>query len=750
MKIKGKVSRTFHSMSSGFKIIVLDLFKNSAIPDQYRNPEFPMSVTVVGNLKNVRDDYVVEITGEWEHRSNDKYWPWQFKAEHYTVCDFETPCILVDIISNINGFGRTRAQKMVEIYDIDIVRILEQEPQKLIEWEIRNGEMEELSKAFKMYRAAVNLKAFLCKYNIDEQIIDSIHERWGAAAVDVIRKNPYVLCQHKLVPFITSDKIAKDHNIWADDPARMDTVLLCTLDDYAGSKGHTFLRKKQLPENCNAFLRDNCEIPGSLQKGHIEAALSRCTSRGDAVVEGENVYSRQRYENETVVASTLAARFRQRSRYHIIPEEDAERCISELQEELNVELDSLQKEAVKMALYHQTSVLTGGAGCGKTMTLRFVIETIERLSRKYHLSECKIALAAPTGMAAKRMMASTDKEARTIHKLIEYNPALPLLTLNENNPLAYDFVIVDEMSMVDIDTMAMLMRAVPKDAQLLFLGDINQLPSIGPGEVLQDIISSDIFPVTALKRSFRQGTRKTILENANKVLEGSVDLDFGHSDCLFYEVPDSSDDKNCTRLMRMLLRVYYEEYAACGRKTERIQVLSPMREKTFVSVDQINPRLQALVNARINEDDEVRMGKHRFRTNDRVMQVTNNYDKNVFNGDQGIVKMVSVKTCRVLVDFDGTLVEYSKREFDQLKHCFATTVHKAQGGQYPIVIIPITNYHSVLLMRNLLYTAMTRARQKLIFVGDRDAIVYAIRNTQGTKRNTALCDRLKGDLIKAA
>lgn len=750
MKIKGKVSRTFHSADNGFKVIVLEISRNCAISEKYRNPDFPMSVSVVGNLKNVQDEYVVEITGEWVKRENGKYWPWQFKVERYVICDFETPCILVDIISNLNRFGRVRAKRLVDTYGTDIVHILENEPQILAAWESKPGEVEALSREFKKYRAAANLKEFLSKYDIEEQIIDDIHERWGLSAVEVVRKNPYILCKHKLVPFITADKIAKDCDLSADNPERVDTVLLYVLHDYAGGKGHTFLKVNQIPEDCNSFLKDNCEIQGSLHKRHIGDALIRCAARGEIVIEGDHVYSKQRYESETVVANVLLSRIGQRTRYSHIPRDKIDTCISEIQEELEVQLDPLQREAVEMSLMHQTSILTGGAGCGKTTTLRFIIGVIEKLSKQYRLPSCEIALAAPTGMAAKRMMASTDREARTIHKLIEYNPALPLLTLNEDNPLAYDFVIVDELSMVDIDTMAMLLRAVKADTQLLFLGDVNQLPSIGPGEVLHDIIDSGVFPVTALKRSFRHGSRKTILENANRVLEGTTELDFRHSDCVFYDVPDSSDDKKCRRLMKMLLKVYYEEYAACGRKSEKIQVLSPMRVKTLVSVDQINPELQDLVNALIDEEDEVRVGLHRFRKNDRVMQVTNNYDKNVYNGDKGIVKMVSLKTCRVLVDYDGTLVEYTKRELDQLKHSFAITVHKAQGGQHPIVIIPITNYHSVLLTRNLLYTAMTRAKQKLIFVGDRDALEYAIRNTQGLKRNTALCDRLKTAVQKVA
>ena len=535
-----------------------------------------------------------------------------------------------------------------------------------------------------------------------------------------------------------------------DYPDRVDTVLLYVLNEYAGSRGHTFLNRLHLPESCNAFLKDNCEIMGSLNKQHIAGALSRCSAKGNVVIEGDMIYSRQRYDSECVVAGVLASRVGRKSKYSTVSNDIMESCIADIQEELEVELDPLQRAAVEMAVCNQTVILTGGAGCGKTTTLRFIIGVIEKLTKICRLPACEFALAAPTGMAAKRMMTSTDKEAYTIHKLIEYNPSLPLMTLNEDNPLAYDYVIVDELSMVDIDTMAMLLRAVKDTTQLLFLGDVNQLPSIGPGEVLHDIIGCNLFPVTALKRSFRHGSRKTILDNANKVLEGNTELDLKRSDFQFYEVPDSSEDRNCRRLMKTLLRVYFEEYASSGRQAGRVQVLSPLRTKTSVSVDQINPELQDLVNALIDEEDEIRQGQNRIRKNDCIMQISNNYDKNVFNGDTGIVRMVSQKTGRVQVDYDGTLVEYNSREFDQLKHSFAITIHKAQGNQYPIVIMPITNYHSVLLTRNLLYTALTRAKQKVILVGDKDALAYAIRNIQGIKRNSALKERLIQSMEKAA
>ena len=296
--------------------------------------------------------------------------------------------------------------------------------------------------------------------------------------------------------------------------------------------------------------------------------------------------------------------------------------------------------------------------------------------------------------------------------------------------------------MLDIDIAAMLLRAIPDKTQILLLGDTNQLPSIGPGEVLAHIINSEFFPIVELRKSFRHGSRRHIFENANRIINGDTKLDISHSDFQFFEVPDLPNDKDCCRLLEKLKKVFFEEYAASGRDAEKIQVLSPLRVKTSVSVDKLNPELQKMVNTALDAEDDIYYGSICFRRNDRVMQVSNNYDKNIFNGDMGVIKLVSAKSGKLLVDFDGTIVEYQQREFDQLKHCFAVTIHKSQGGEYPIVIIPITGYHSTMLMRNLLYTGVTRAKQKLILIGDKNALAYAIQNNQGTKRNSALLERL--------
>ncbi len=743
MKFKGTVARIFCAKENGFKIVAMDIDSNQEIPREFVNPKYPGSVSAVGMLKDVEIGYVIDVSGEWEKReSNGDFWPWQFKVKGSTICLFETPYLIVNIVAGLADIGLPKAKEMVEKYGVGLIPILEDEPELLRPWESRKGQMREASIELKQIRMQADMKAFLQKYGVSDNTIERIGEELGFEAVSIIKTNPYVLCDSKLASFNVCDKIAKDLGCGFNNINRIETVFTATLKDRAGSKGHTYLTTTQLLEESNAFLKDNAEIFGSFTRKSVAEYIDKLHIAEKIVIEGERIYARERYENERTVADVLIRRSGSISKYANLDMRLINECIFEMQEELGFELDPLQKEAVVMAIKYQTSVLTGGPGCGKTSTLRTVIGVLEKLSKRAEFPMPEIALAAPTGMAAKRIVQSTGKEAKTVHKLLEYNPKALFQMRSADNPIDADYVILDETSMVDIDIAAMLLQAIRDDTQILLLGDINQLPSIGPGEVLADVISSHLFPVVELKKSFRHGLRKNILENANKIINGETDLDIKHSDFQFFEVPDSPSDKECRRLSAKLKKIYYEEYAANGRDASRVQVLTPMRSKTGVSVDKINPVLQNMVNAAVDEENDVRHGYSSFRKNDRVMQITNNYDKNVFNGDMGIVKMVSAKVGKILVEYDGVDVEYTKSEFDQIKHCFAITIHKSQGNELPIVIMPITGYHSTMLMRNLLYTGVTRAKQKLILVGDRNALIYAIQNVQGTKRNTALLEKL--------
>ncbi len=741
MKIKGTVARIFCAKENGFKIAALDITIQD-IPGEYINPQYPNSISAVGPMKEAEIGYVVEVSGEWEKRDNGDFWPWQFKVKGCTVCMFETPELVAELVGSLAEIGHSKAKKMVDRYGIGLIPILEQEPDSLRPWEAYKGQMKKASAELRQIRLQADMKAFLQKYGIGDNTVEKIQEELGLEAVTAIKANPYVLCEKHLVSFNICDKIAKDMNFGFSNLSRVETVFTAALKDRAGSKGHTYLTATQLLEECNAFLKDNADIPGSFTRKTLAEYIDKLLPTGRIIIDSDRIYAKERFENECAVADILLRRMGKKSPYSSTDMTLIQECISEMQEELGFELDPLQKDAVIMAIKSQTSVLTGGPGCGKTSTLRTVIGVLEKLSCRLRTPMPEIALAAPTGMAAKRIVQSTGREAKTVHKLLEYNPTALFQLRSESNPIDAEFVILDETSMVDIDIAAMLLRAVKDGTQILLLGDSNQLPSIGPGEVLADIIRSGLFPTVELKKSFRHGTRKNILENANRIINGETNLDMRHSDFQFYEIPDSPTDKDCLRLCAKLRKVYYEEYAACGRDASKVQVLSPMKSKTSVSVEKINSVLQNTVNAAIDGENDVSYGSAVFRKNDRVMQVANNYEKNVFNGDMGVVKMVSAKIGKILVEYDGVEVEYTRSEFDQIKHCFAITIHKAQGGEHPTVIMPITGYHSAMLMRNLLYTGVTRAKQKLILIGDKNALIYAIQNVQGIKRNTALFERL--------
>ncbi len=743
MKFKGTVSKIFCSKDSGFKILVLEVGRLQRIPEEYVNPKFPANISVAGPMKDADEGYVIEVNGEWERRDNGNYWPWQLKVKGCTVCAFETPQLLTEIVAGIAGIGMTKAKQMVSVYGIEIVNILENEPDRLWPWETNNGQMKKASEDFKRIRMNADMQTFLCDYGISDSEIEQIQEALGLDAMKRIKSNPYMLCNARILSFKICDAIAKDLGFSLTSRNRVEAVFNYALKERAGAKGHVFLTVTQLLEECNGFMRDNAEIQGSFTSAVIAEHIKIFAAERKVVAENGRVYAYERYASECAVANILTHRSGMRSRYASVDKALLDECISEMQEELGFELDFLQKDAVIMAIRNQTSVLTGGPGCGKTSTLRTVIGVLEKMNRRMKKPDLQIALAAPTGMAAKRIVDSTGKEAKTIHKLLEYNPAALFQIHCESNPIDADYVILDETSMVDIDIAAMLLRAVRDDAQILLLGDINQLPSIGPGEVLANIISSELFPVVELKRSYRHGSRKNIYENAMRINDGNTELDTRHSDFQFYEIPDSPDDKDCKRLLAKVKKVFYEEYSANGRDARKVQVLSPMRTKTLVSVDKINRELQNMVNATVDAENEFYYGQTCYRKNDRVMQVSNDYDKQVFNGDTGIVSQASAKAGRLLVDFDGSLVEYKKAELDRLKHCFAVTIHKSQGQEYPVVIIPITGYHSNMLVRNLLYTGVTRGKQKVILVGDKNALMYAIQNVQGTKRNTALLERMK-------
>lgn len=741
MNLKGTVTRIFAAKDSGFKIVALSVQDTDSIPVQKRNPDFPDSVSVVGMLRGVEEGYVIEVSGEWENRPSGSYWPWQFKVSDVMICEFETPILLRRFLAGLPEVGPELAKRIQAVFPKPHI-VIEKTPKKLM---IIKGVTEtkamQIHKFFMEQKEKKSLAVFLKKFGLKNEDASKISSHYGANALRILKDNPYVLCDDGLYPFKLCDRIGKELGFASDAECRLKTAMCYVLYYKAGAKGHVYMTEEMLISETNAFFRDNAVIACSFSAEQLRNKLHNLMADGQIAYENGHYYHPERYQNEKDVAEILLRRAGKKTSFADADPELIDICIRAAEEEIGIRLDDLQRQAVVSAIVDSTIVITGGPGSGKTTLLNTYIKAIHFLAKELGREAPSISLAAPTGMASKRMSASTGKDAKTIHKLFDIR--YDLKVAEDAKEFVSDVVVLDEVSMLDIDIMAFILRVLKDRTSLILVGDCDQIPSIGPGNVLSDIIESGVIPVTRLKSSYRHGSRKTILTNAIKINTGEEDLETNHADFVFCKVPDKTSDKDCRRLKAVTERVFCEEFLAGGKDPYRVQVISPLRIKTLVSVDELNVVLQRIANPEISETEQLRFGKAMFRNGDKVMQVSNNYEKGVYNGDVGVIKLVSVEKKRLQVDFQGLLVDYYENEFEQLKHAFATTVHKVQGSEYPVVIMVVTNYHSMMLLRNLLYTGVTRAKQRLILIGDEDAIKYAIRNTKGTKRLSALLQRLR-------
>lgn len=742
MNMKGIVTNVFVNKANGFKIATVSISDTRTIPFEKRNPAFPDSITVAGILKGMKKDYVTEFFGEWERRENGNYWPWQFKVYDYTVCELETPKLLWKFLCDLPGLSEQLATRIVRYFD-NPQDVIENHPARLTELKgIDRDTAMRIRAVFLDSKEKRNLEAFLRKYGVKQVETQHVLSAYGKNAMAYVKENPYRLCDDGFLSFYICDRIGQDLNFKADDERRLATAMGYVLNVRAGAQGHVYLTETLLIEETNAFFKENAAMKWAVSKEQLSGKLGQLIESGKIVFDNGKYYHPDRYANETTVATVLLRRLKIPSRFSNVNSEMIELCVNDSEKEIGIILDEVQHKAVVTGLKNMTSILTGGPGSGKTTILSVFTLAIEKLCKLLGQNKPIISLAAPTGMATKRMSNSSGRDAKTVHKLFDIR-----YDVNENREepkmVLSDVIILDETSMLDIDVTACVMRSIRDDTILIMVGDVDQLPSIGPGTVLKDIIDFGVVPVTRLKYSYRHGLRKTILENAQKINSGDENLITNRSDFVFIQVPDRANDKECHRLRSVTERVFYEEFMSGGMNLYRVQLISPLRTKTDVSVDSLNRIVQKIANPQINETEQIEHGRAVFRQGDKVMQIRNNYDKGVYNGDIGEIKVVSTQCEKLLVDFQGLLVEYSANEFEQLKHAYAITVHKSQGSEHPVVIMVITNYHSMMLARNLFYTAVTRAKQRLILIGDPEAVKYAIRNTKGTKRLSALCERLK-------
>ncbi len=595
--------------------------------------------------------------------------------------------------------------------------------------------MSQIKKAWIEQRAIKEVMIFLQSHGISTTLAVKIYKKYGDEALDVVENRPYQLVTDVHgIGFKTADKIAQALGLAHDDPSRIEAGVAYTLNQMAND-GHVYMPQEELEPEAEKILGVKGEkITAVITQLESSDFIKRETLQyptadqktGDTVREEQAVYLTPMYYSEIGVTNRVremlahpTSRLTMFKRAFIIPTQS------------HIKLAEQQEESVKTAVRHKVTILTGGPGTGKTTTLRALLDLLDSRRASY-------ALASPTGRAAKRLAEATGREAKTIHRLLEFKPGEGF-SRNKEYPLDVDMVVIDEASMLDLMLANSLLKAIPADTHLLLVGDIDQLPSVGAGDVLADLIESGVTAVVRLQTIFRQAAGSLIIHNAHRINQGFMPETRPNATDFFIFVKDDPDEA-AALLVDVVQKRIPQKFGLDG--FEDVQVLAPMYNGRL-GVSNLNNMLQAALNPPHPRKMERRLSGTLFRVGDKVMQTSNNYDKNVYNGDIGRIVSMDLVGQTAVVSIDGNPVVYDFLEMDELVHAFAVSVHKSQGAEYPCVVLPMATQHYMMLQRNLLYTAVTRAKKVLILIGTRKAIRIAVRNNDNNNRHTALDLRLR-------
>ena len=669
-------------------------------------------VTVVGAMPEVHVGAVLSLTGEW--KMDAKY------GRQFSITTFEEtlPATVYGIEKYlgsglVKGIGPKFAGRIVKEFGAETLNVIEDSPDDLIRVPgIGRVRVERIKKSWIEQKEIKNIMLFLQSHNVSTTHATKIWKTYGNESIKVVQENPYRLADDIWgIGFKTADTIAEKMGFDKEKFARLRSGLLYTLNKLS-EEGHCYGTREQLLKTGTELL----DVDESL----LSMTLDEMIRTEDVNVEDKAaIYLPPFYYSEIGTARRLREIY-VAPRTISVELEGLEQRIS-----TGLSYDPVQLEAIKTAAQSKILVLTGGPGTGKTTTTLGIIKA-------FQTAGASILLAAPTGRAAKRLSEATGLEAKTIHRLLEVKPPEGYQR-NEENRLEGDVLIVDECSMIDIMLMYALLRAMPDTMTLILVGDVDQLPSVGAGNVLRDVIESECFPVVRLTKIFRQAASSRIITNAHRINRGLMpDISNGkNTDFFFIEIeePELAAQEIVTLVKDRLPRAY---------KTRDIQVLTPM-QRGVVGAANLNQVLQEAVNP---NSHGIRRGGVEYRLHDKVMQIRNNYDKEVFNGDIGTVESVNLEDRELLIRFDDREVAYDSTELDEVVLAYATTIHKSQGSEYPIVVMPVLMTHYVMLQRNLIYTGVTRAKKILVIVGTKKALSMAVRNVTVDKRDTLLAERL--------
>lgn len=700
-------------------------------------------ITCVGIFSAIAEGENIEAQGEYtEHPTYGQ----QFKVTSFEEKAPEDEEAIERYLGSgaIKGIGLAMAARIVRRFKEDTFRIIEEEPERLAEIKgISNRKAMEIASQVNEKRDLRQAMIFLQQYGITMNLAVKVYQAYGQDVYGIIRENPYRLADDiDGVGFRTADEIAARVGIRMDSDFRVRSGILYTLLQASG-EGHTYLPETELTPRASKLLNVTAE---QVEKQYMDLAIERKIILKQ-MEDQTQIYAASFYYMEANTATML----KRLNVSYDVSDAEIEQRIRGIEKKSGMTLDEHQVTAVKEAVRNGLLVITGGPGTGKTTTINTII-------RYFELEGLEIFLAAPTGRAAKRMSETTGFEARTVHRMLELNGGAEGsggFERDESNPLEADVIIVDEMSMVDISLMYSLLKAISVGTRLILVGDVNQLPSVGPGSVLRDIIQSHACNVVMLTKIFRQASTSDIIVNAHKINHGEeVILDNKSMDFFFLKRYDADV------IINVVLQLIKQKLPKFVDATPYdIQVLTPMR-KGLLGVERLNGILQRYMNPPANDKVEKEYGSTVFREGDKVMQTKNNYqlaweirtkfgltvDKGlgIFNGDMGIIRQINDFAEQMIIEFDeGRMVEYPYKLLDELELAYAITIHKSQGSEYPAVVIPLLSGPMMLMNRNLLYTAVTRARKCVTLVGNEVTFRQMIQNTSQQKRYSGLCDRLK-------
>lgn len=720
--LRGQIERiTYTNDESGFTVAKVRVYGQRDL------------VSVVGNLMAPTPGEIMEMKGEWV---NHPKFGEQFKIVHYKTAVPASVYGIQKYLGSglIKGIGPVMSKRIVKKFDKDTLDIIEDNIDRLIEVEgIGKKRIRMIKSAWAEQKEIRDVMLFLQSYGVSSGYATKIFKQYGDQSIQVVKRNPYQLATDIFgIGFITADRIAEKLGFPKDSQLRAEAGILYILHQLADD-GHVYYPYEPLIEKCREILGVDRDV--------IVRAFGTIAANKRIVIENLNddiegyrennkaVYLAKFYLSETSIAARLKAL---RDAPRSIRKIDAEKAVEWLENHLSIKLAGKQVEAVKCAAENKVLIITGGPGTGKTTIINAILRIFSEL-------KIKIMLSAPTGRAAKRMSETTGHEAKTIHRMLEYSIQKGCFQKNDEYQLGCDLIIIDEASMIDTILMHHLLEAIPPKATFILVGDVNQLPSVGAGNVLKDIISSGAVPVVELNEIFRQAKESLIIVNAHKINKGILPSPGSSGQKLndFYFI-EKEDPEGVLEIILELTKERIPKRFGFD-PVDDIQVITPMHRGT-VGTGNLNEALQKALNP--VEVQGVTRGNRTFKINDKVMQIKNNYDKEVFNGDVGRIGKINFETQEVFISFDGRDISYDFMDLDEVVLAYAVSVHKSQGSEYAAVVMPILTQHYMLLQRNLIYTAVTRGRRLVVLVGTRKALAIGVKNNKTQKRYTYLRDRL--------